>query len=1118
MRAPFVDPLCGLEVLNRTLPLVGREKEMQVVRFVLETVACAKPGGARAMIVNGDVGVGKSRLLEDLCMAASERGFTVLESSAYESGCMFPYLPFIEALRPVVRSSTPEALRRYTGLDVLPDDSSPSSVSLVGLPLVTALCQLFPELSRRLSVTPTREPLTPDQEKFRLFDAVATLLERMAQERPVLLCVDNLQWADSATLELTMYLTVRLHSSRVALVGATRPPQVMAIPANDDTRLAAPASTASALKILSELMQQGFLLLLPLAPLNEIDAEEHLHTLLPGVLPEELAPALLARAGGNPFFLEELVRTLCLSEQLVLRDGVWHMTEPARGRDLPERITLAVGQRLRGLACRELLQTAALLGRTFPLPALAQVIGLPEERVQALIEEALQAALVARVSSETADWDDGAFSMPLAHVPLFAFCQGIVQEVLAEEVPAYRRRQVHGAIGAALEAYYGPLAPAHAAELARQYVLSDQQEAALTWSLLAGEEAARQQAHRETISHLSLALKLLEVGVRAASEEPERYQIYLTLGESWLKLGELEAAANAFHQALEHSEPVGEGRSGARPLILARANRLLADAYRLQGKYELALSHLQVAASLLEAESDERERENATQEEPEPAFVSWMGSGNSLLLPVRSSGTKRGVNLSVLRSGERLLLLQARATLDLLLFRFAEAEKALWQVHQAAAEVGDRGSQGFALHILGWLRGWGRHIGEAIRLISQAHELYITLGDPFHAALGDQSLGAIYQSLGEMERARHYTLQGFERARRYGIQHIIGWLYCNQGIMALAQGDWAESEAHFHHALEEAEKLGNARIKPLALQGQAILAFRRGNWQQAEQDFQQAIQYAVSTEWYPGTLALYGHFLAVTGCRTAAKIQLDRAATQPEPFGYGGDFYIPFLAEGYLHLEDRQPATAYLERIRDLHGFLYYGVSVDRIRGEVAALQEDWPAAEQAFADGLALCQRAHNGPEEAAILYEQARTALVRSRSGSAAESAHSEQQVHKLCNRARELFLHYGMQRSADLVDTLQEGLRQLVDRQPARVAIPVVPSPHLAHADYQLDLRLTRRELEVLRLVAEGRTDREVADILVLSPRTVNRHLSNIFVKLDVPGRAAAVAYAIRQGLVE
>ncbi len=72
-------------------------------------------------------------------------------------------------------------------------------------------------------------------------------------------------------------------------------------------------------------------------------------------------------------------------------------------------------------------------------------------------------------------------------------------------------------------------------------------------------------------------------------------------------------------------------------------------------------------------------------------------------------------------------------------------------------------------------------------------------------------------------------------------------------------------------------------------------------------------------------------------------------------------------------------------------------------------------------------------------------------------------------------------------------------------------------LYYAEYHLDLSLTKRELEVLRLVAEGHTDREVAETLIISPRTVNRHLSNIFVKIDVPGRAAAVAYAIRQGLV-
>jgi ATP/maltotriose-dependent transcriptional regulator MalT len=115
----------------------------------------------------------------------------------------------------------------------------------------------------------------------------------------------------------------------------------------------------------------------------------------------------------------------------------------------------------------------------------------------------------------------------------------------------------------------------------------------------------------------------------------------------------------------------------------------------------------------------------------------------------------------------------------------------------------------------------------------------------------------------------------------------------------------------------------------------------------------------------------------------------------------------------------------------------------------------------------------------------------------------------------------LQYDMQRAVDLVNTLQEGMQELEQRDkpiiPQQASAQHITLEQLAHPGYQLELTLTKRELEVLRLVAEGHTDREVADALVISTRTVNRHLSNIFVKLDVPGRAAAVAFAVRQGLV-
>jgi len=195
---------------------------------------------------------------------------------------------------------------------------------------------------------------------------------------------------------------------------------------------------------------------------------------------------------------------------------------------------------------------------------------------------------------------------------------------------------------------------------------------------------------------------------------------------------------------------------------------------------------------------------------------------------------------------------------------------------------------------------------------------------------------------------------------------------------------------------------------------------------------------------------------------------------------------------------------------------MYYGSAVDRILGIVAAHMGNWETATQAFEDGLALCRRTSNQPEEGAILYEQARVALMRHASLS---------DIDALCTRASALFQQYDMQRAVAMVDALREGARKLaqaetvldaMDRVPqvigaARVVVQEQP------AGYELELTLTKRELEVLRLVAEGHMDREVAEMLVISPRTVNRHLSNIFVKLDVPGRAAAVAYAIRQGLV-
>ena len=1125
MQAPFADPLSGIELISRSLPLVGREGEMQLLCNLLDTVFSERAYGARALILSGETGVGKTRLLAEMIQEAGKRGFHSLEGRAYEVSRLFPYMPFTEALRPIMRASSLKTLRYLVGLDTStadrrPDENVPdtdASISLVGPPMVAALARLFPDLPHSLKVVSASELLTPDQEKFRLFDAIATLLERMAADNPVMLSIDNLQWADSASLELTMYLTVRLRASRVALVGVTRP---MARPPGADTgdSIETQQQAAVAMQILSELMRQGLLLFLPVQPLSMESAQQHLQALLPGSIAG--AEALVTRAGGNPFFLEELVRILTMNGQLEQRNGVWDATR-ASATVLPTSIAQAVVERLATVskACLELLRIAALFGRSFPLSALMAVAGESEHQIMAWISEAEQALIITLSTRQRAsetyedDFADGDGTTGHTSSTTYLFCQSIVQEVLSSQISTRRASDLHGKIGAALEVYYarrGEQAPA--AELARHYVLSGESRAALHWSLQAGEDAIKQQAHREAIGHFRSVLELIHTNALATDEElrPLLAQVYVLIGESWFKVGELNQAAKSFQKALEQTQREMEASTIYAPdnlqvSLLARANRLLADVYRMQGKYELTLAHLQAARSALDADTRETGERVAPVEQGHP--YAWITA--------RSFSAQREQSPGRLLSAERILLLQAQGTLDLLLGRDEESERNLWQSYQLATELGDRGSQAFALHFVSWIRGWGSHIHEAIRLQSQAHELYVAIGDPFRAALGDQGLGIIYQALGEMEKARLHNVRGFEMARRYGVRHVLGWLHWNMGVMALAEGNWADCESRMQQAMQEAEATSNERLKPIIMQVQAELAFRRGTWHEAAQLFQASISAAINTEWYPSTLALYGHFLAVTGRKAEAKAQLQQAAALQEPTGYSGHYYIPFLAEGFMHIGAPEQASTYIERIQQLRGFMYYGLAVDRIRGEVAAQNAHWSEAEQAFEDGLKLCRRVGNLPEEAAILYEQARTLVMRA--GKQDFPSHGAlDTIQRLCQTARDIFIHYEMHRAVNMVDTLLEGLHQLDARKPTK-APRKIGEQHLAREDYILDLRLTNREVDVLRLVAEGQTDREVAEALVISPRTVNRHLSNIFVKLDVPGRAAAVAYAIRQGLV-
>ncbi len=1096
-------------------PLVGREQEMDLLRYALKAILASGAGapaaaaGAhfaptipRAVFVAGAAGAGKTRLLRELAAEADASGAIVLWGGAYESGLLPPYLPFTESLRPYLRSLSPSQLSRLLGL--APTNGARGQSDAVSPISLQCLAQLFPIIAALPGFPTPQEALTPEQEKFGLLDGFATLLERIAsvgesagtrgaaesktrKDQPILLCLDDLQWADSASLELLLYLTARLRGASILLVGALR------------NGFIDPSAGSALGRAIAELNRQRLFTLLLLNPLSEGASSVLLDALLPGGVAPDLRQAILARAEGNPFFIEELVHALQGSGQIAMQHGLW---QRARGNlslssplpELPPSIKMTLALRLEPLSapCRDLLRAAALCGPAFYPDVLAAATGQSQETVLDLLDEADNAGLIEPIPDDETESaaTGGALSA-------FRFSQRIARELLAGQLPRQSRRRLHAALAAALQARSRTRQAAErsAAEIAHHFTQAGHTRQAIRWTVLAGDVAAGRHAHREAIGFYRSALALLDTSADAQapaadgaaeaaavgtdtpdSPEPaETYRpglLHWRLAESWFRLGEFQSALRSFQSALD------EERSPGDPLALAKLNRLISDVYRQLGQYDQAFGYLHAAQSTLAA----LESADPAKQQTDTILTEQMLQRQSLAVLMIGAG-----------QGEA-------------------AEAALRESQQLAIRLGDRSAQAFALHMLGWVKGWGEQIAQAIQLQLQARDLLLEIGDPFHAAIGYEGLGIVYQAIGNSQNARKETEAGLELATRYGITRSIPWLRYNLGVLALAQGRWADAAQALEDARAESERTNDARLKPILRQALGILAWRLGNLEQARQALEEGYQAAqVSFEWLPGSAGLLGWFLAITDHPDAARPYLDQATMRSffTPVGFAADFFLPFVAEGLLACGDLPAAASLAERIAPWSERQYYGISAQRVLGRIAAAQKHWNNAQRFFAAGAEFCRRAGSHPEHISTLLAWAEAALAQARAQPAQASALVDD-IERLSEEAQLLSHKLKLPAQAERAAALRAEAASVPQQTAATL-------PGAQAIDPGVLKGLTPRELEVLRLVADGKTDKEIAEELVISPRTANRHIANIFLKIDVTTRAAAAAYAIRNRLV-
>ena len=469
---------------------VGRDGELdRLGQLWKETSA----GQLRVALLAGEPGVGKTRLAAELARRVHEEGATVLAGRCDED-LGVPYQPFVEALRHFAdhASSLADRLGRYGG----------------------ELARLVPELSDRAPSLAAPIRSDPETERYRLFDAVAAWLAAASADEPLLLVLDDLQWAAKPTLLLLRHV-VRAGAGRVLVLGTYR-----------DTEL---THDHPLVELVADLRRQGVVERLALTGLDDVGVRTIVEQASGQTLDKvglALARAVYEETEGNPFFVREVLRHLVETGAFERTEGGWTTRLTVDELGIPEGVRDVVGRRLARLSedTNHALRIAAVVGPEFEFAVVQAAGDLAEETLLAAVEESVGARVVIEVSATR-----------------FRFAHALVRATLYESLTASRQVTLHRRTAEAIETVHASALDDYLPALAHHWAKASAPVAdptrAVDYARQAGDRALAQLAHDEAANYYASALDLLDAG-GADPTDPRRPELLIGRGEAQRRAGD----------------------------------------------------------------------------------------------------------------------------------------------------------------------------------------------------------------------------------------------------------------------------------------------------------------------------------------------------------------------------------------------------------------------------------------------------------------------------------------------------------------------------------------------------------------------------------------------------
>jgi DNA-binding SARP family transcriptional activator/tetratricopeptide (TPR) repeat protein len=497
-------------------PFVGRNGEMAALHKTWDEARTAR---RQVVFVAGEPGIGKTTLAAHLAGEAFEHGAVVLFGRCDEESVV-PFQPFVEALTGYVEQTSAEELRATLG---------PQAGDLAVL--VPAVGQVLPEAA-------DYEPSSATTERYRSFEAVATLLCAIGASAPVLLMLDDLHWADRPTLLLLQHVLRRTESAPLLVLGTYR-----------DTDLVRSHPMA---ETLAELRRAN---LVERISLRGLVRDDVLTLVAPDRAPTErdveLADALWSETEGSPLFLREILRHLEETASIARdEDGGWVALRRIDQLGIPEGVKEVIGRRLSRLspAANTALQAGSVMGRELRLDVLEHITDLNADQLLDALDEATAAGVVDEVAGRVGRW---------------TFTHALVRQALYEELSLTRRVRMHQRVAEALETIEAGDG-AHLAELAyhfSQAAVAGQADKAIEYGRRAGRYALGIAAYEDAARHFATAV---EVAEDAGLEPGARADLLLAQGDAEWRTGDARIARITFERVValvEGKDPERQARA-----------------------------------------------------------------------------------------------------------------------------------------------------------------------------------------------------------------------------------------------------------------------------------------------------------------------------------------------------------------------------------------------------------------------------------------------------------------------------------------------------------------------------------------------------------------------------